>query len=338
MTFFPSYVVFFAYKVYLYIENRKTMDRRKTIFLKNIVNGEPFIRILRKEWEKAGEGFDENTIIRDRIWKGIHKNIHKKGVRKSRYYLVKATSIVAASVLLYFFAGNVFLTGKIDTDAEEIYQKKTCLITAEESKTCVLPDGTKVWMEVGSELRLPGNFIENRELWLKGNSTFEVAGQEGNSFKVHLTRSYVEVKGTSFFINQDAPEANIIALYSGRVNLVFEASGQTMELHPSQRIVYNSIEAAAQVEPMYENIQWADGNYKLLQTNLPDLVNFLAWKYNIRIEMEKLPLKKLKVTGNIHYDESLESVLNKVSYSLKLKYRQVDKRYILYRDVLSLNY
>lgn len=186
-------------------------------------------------------------------------------------------------------------------------------------------------MEAGSELHFSENFTENRELWLKGNSTFEVVKQNGNDFKVHLTNSYVEVKGTSFFINQDIPEANIIALYSGKINLVKEKNEEVIELYPSQRIIYNSLEGSAQVIPIYENIQWVNGNYRLSQTNLTDLVDFLDWKYNTKIELEKLPRKSLKVTGNIRYDESLESVLNKISYSLNLKHKQTDNKYIIHR-------
>lgn len=293
---------------------------------KNIANWIPFIYILKKEWENSGQIPEENSLIRDRVWKGVYKNIHNKHRRKASY-LLKLTVTVAASVLICFFTSKAFLK----EDSKEIHQQSFLWITATESKICILPDGTKVWMEAGSELRLLNNFTENRELWLTGNSTFEVIKQDNKSFKVHLTDSYVEVKGTSFFINQDVPEANIIALYSGKINLVKEKDKQLIELHPSQRIIYNSIEASTQIIPIYENIQWVNGNYKLSRISLTDLVNFLDWKYNTSIELKKLPRKNLKISGNIRFDETLESVLNKISYSLNLKYSQVDKKYIIHK-------
>ena len=296
-------------------------------FSKNILSWAPFIYILRKEWEGSGENSDEDNMIRDRIWEGVYKNIHKRNIWKSRYFLLKATGIVAASVLICFFTSRSLFPEK----SEEVRQPNILLIAATESKTCQLPDGTKVRMEAGSELRLPENFTENRELWLTGNSTFEVVKQSKSSFKVHLTNSFVEVKSTSFFINQDIPEANIIALYSGKINLVQEKNKKTIELLPSQRIIYNSIEVSSQVVPIYENIHWKNGYYRLSEINLTDLVNFLDWKYSTRIELEKLPRKSFKVTGNIRYDEPLEAILNKISYSLNLKYKLVDKKYIMHR-------
>ena len=301
--------------------------KEEKTYSKNKVNWAPFIYILRKEWEKPGVDSEEDEIIRERIWESIHKNIHKKHFWKSRYlFFLQATSI-AAVILICFFTFKSFLFEK----TEEARQPNILLITAVNSKVCILPDGTKVWMEAGSELLFSENFTENRELWLRGNSTFEVVKQNGNDFKVHLTNSYVEVKGTSFFINQDIPEDNIIALYSGKINLVQGKNEDVIKLYPSQRIIYNSLEVSAQVIPIYENIHWVNGNYRLSQINLTDLVDFLDWKYNTKIELEKLPRKSLKVTGNIRYDESLESVLNKISYSLNLKYKQIDNKYIIHR-------
>lgn len=300
------------------------MEKKRTV--ENIADWMPFIYILRKEWAKSGQIAEADILVRERIWDGIHESIHKKSIRQPSY-LLKVAVMAAASIILCFFAGRAFFKESM----EETPRRELLVISAPTSKTCLLPDGTKVWMEAGSELRYSNDFTKNREVWLTGNSTFEVVRQGGNNFKVHLTDSYVEVKGTSFFINQDLPQANIIALYSGRINLVQEKNEEIIALFPSQRIIYNSVEASAEVVPIYENIRWINGHYRLSRIDLADLANFLDWKYNTRIELKKLPRKNLKVTGNIRYDESLESVLNKICYSLNLRYKQADTKYIIHK-------
>ncbi len=301
------------------------INRKK--ILKKTVNWSPFIFILKKEWKQAGENSEENIITRDRIWKGIYKNLYKEHTQKSRYYLFKLSAIAAASIIVCFLAGRTLFSDQ----TEEIQQPVSLLISAVKSQIYILPDGTKVWMEDNSELRFSSDFMENRELWLRGNSTFEVVKKKENSFKVHLDNSYVEVKGTSFYINQDIPEANIVALYSGSIDFVLDKNKQVIELQPFQRIIYNSVEASTKVEHIYENIHWENGNYKLSNTNLTDLTKFLEWKYNIHIELKNLPRRELKITGNIHYNETIESVLNKVTFSLKLKHNRMDKKYIIHR-------
>lgn len=40
--------------------------------------------------------------------------------------------------------------------------------------------------------------MDKREVWLEGESTFEVTKRKGRNFKVYIDQAFVEVKGTVF--------------------------------------------------------------------------------------------------------------------------------------------
>lgn len=66
-------------------------------------------------------------------------------------------------------------------------------VIAQQNQMHVLPDSTKVWMESGSSIKYTKAF-NKREVWLEGNSFFEVYKHEGSFFQVHINKAFIEVK------------------------------------------------------------------------------------------------------------------------------------------------
>ena len=60
------------------------------------------------------------------------------------------------------------------------------MVIAQQNQMHVLPDSTKVWMESGSSIKYTKAFNKKREVWLEGNSFFEVYKHEGSFFQVHM--------------------------------------------------------------------------------------------------------------------------------------------------------
>ena len=58
------------------------------------------------------------------------------------------------------------------------------MVIAQQNQMHVLPDSTKVWMESGSSIKYTKAFNKKREVWLEGNSFFEVYKHEGSFFQV----------------------------------------------------------------------------------------------------------------------------------------------------------
>ena len=63
----------------------------------------------------------------------------------------------------------------------------------------LLADGTRVWLNSGSELQFPNRFVgDSREVKLRGEAYFEVVKNEKQPFRVNAGKLNVEVLGTSF--------------------------------------------------------------------------------------------------------------------------------------------
>ena len=62
-------------------------------------------------------------------------------------------------------------------------------ITAQKSRMYLLPDSSKVWMQPGSSIRFAEDFEKHRNVWLKGNSLFEVHKNMGRKFRVYIDKS-----------------------------------------------------------------------------------------------------------------------------------------------------
>ncbi len=66
----------------------------------------------------------------------------------------------------------------------------------------VLADGTRVWLNAGTEFRYPVSFTENRrEVYLSGEAYFEVRQDKNKPFVVWTGEVQIEVLGTAFNVN-----------------------------------------------------------------------------------------------------------------------------------------
>ncbi|WP_316789099.1 FecR family protein [Pedobacter frigoris] len=86
----------------------------------------------------------------------------------------------------------------------------------------ILPDGTKVWLNAASTLRIPSDFsgAESRKVELTGEAYFEVAKNKKRPFIVKSLGQEVTVLGTHFNINAYADEPSVkTTLLEGSVSV-----------------------------------------------------------------------------------------------------------------------
>lgn len=286
---------------------------------KDIVNKKFVAEFMKQQWDRIEYTKNESDVtIGNLIWDKINKRLHTP----HRFYQLKIISTIAASVAILFLMGWAYFINN------EKLSDEMLIVEAMESQNYTLPDGSKIWMEAGSRIEYAKNFSENRNVKLEGNSTFEVIKQKDKPFRVYLKNSCIKVKGTCFSVNQDIAEANVITLYNGHIDFI-SAKEEIIELHPSQQLIYNSIEPKLKVKAFPANICWENGDYRFNDVVLSELTHFVEQKYNVSIELNEL--HGMNVTGRIHYDETLESVIKKICFSLGLNYNFTDNKYILYK-------
>jgi len=195
-----------------------------------------------------------------------------------------------------------------------------------------LADGTKVWLNSGSQLQFPDRFTgDKREVILKGEAFFEVVKNKNQPFRVNANELKVEVLGTSFnVINFEDDSQSEVVLVTGKVALTSE-NGQIKKefgtMHSGQRAVYEKekrkvITAEVDVE---KYIAWRDGNLIFRDDSMEDVVKRLSRWFNVEIAINDPEIKNYIYKATFK-NENLTQVLNLLKLSAPIDYRITNRK------------
>ncbi len=297
------------------LSDRLDKKGRKKLYHSNLIKKQ-----MRKQWNE-NKNNPVDTEIGNQIWNKIEnrcKKVHKRIVPLELWY-------IAASVALVLIVGGLWMYSNTGRTQIEKYIE----FTAQESRMYLLPDSSKVWMQPGSSIRFAENFKECRDVWLKGNSLFEVRKNSGSKFRVYIDKAFIEVKGTCFLIKQNNPNANEITLFNGSIEFNIESTHDKIAMKPLQELVYNPVSAKTQLRRI-ENIEWQNGRYNFTQFNLEHLTRIMNQMYGSHITISDKVNKNCAFTGSIRYDESLEDVIDKICFSLNLRSQEMNEGILIY--------
>lgn len=273
---------------------------------------------LNKQWNEPDTECLDNNIGK-KIWHNIQKKCEKK---KTRIVHLELWQTVAASACILLIIGGYWLFNGIDQ--MEKYRE----IVANESKMYTLPDSSKVWMRPGSSIRFAEDFRKNRNVWLKGNSLFEVRKQNGNPFKVYIDKAFIEVKGTSFFVKQNKV-SNEVTLFTGKVDFYIKKTGAKVIMEPSQRVTYHFESGQVNTENV-STTQWKNGKFHFTNIHLEQLIQTINQLYNTNIRIESTLDEEAAFTGSIRHDEQLNDVVNKICFALNLHQKEQNGNITIY--------
>ena len=241
---------------------------------------------------------------------------------------------VAAILLLPLFVYSGYLTiqnrQKGNSSEEVMMQTVTSrqgMVTQFE-----LVDGTKVWLNSGSELQFPNHFASNRrEVVLKGEAFFEVTKNEKQPFRVNAGELKVDVLGTSFdvvsFENDNRSE---VILVTGKVALSYD-NGQWKKEYgsilPGQRAVYEkeNQKVISEEVKVDKYVAWRDGNLIFRDDNMEDVVKRLSRWFNVEITINDPEIKNYIYKATFR-NENLIQVLNLLKLSAPINYRITERK------------
>jgi len=174
----------------------------------------------------------------------------------------------------------------------------------------VLSDGTHVFLNSGTSLRYPVNFIkgQNREVFLKGEAYFNVTEDTEHPFIVNSGPLRTQVLGTQFNISSYSEDESILTvLVEGSVkvyNEIAEETGKEAILQPGQKAAWSR-------------------STKNIVVNEADIELHTAW-IDGRIVFRKLPfrsiLKKLERHYNVtivNHNKALDSEMFRASFDIE---------------------
>jgi ferric-dicitrate binding protein FerR (iron transport regulator) len=157
----------------------------------------------------------------------------------------------------------------------------------------VLPDGSKIWLNAYSSLRLPLNFSEGaeRRVELKGEAYFEVSHQPTRPFTVVSGQHAVQVLGTHFNVKAYTDEPDIkTSLLEGKVRVT--AGTHRVILAPGQqsRLVAENI-TVAEIDTR-EAVAWKEGYFMFDDERLEDIMRSVARWYDVDVVFDNDALKE----------------------------------------------
>lgn len=177
--------------------------------------------------------------------------------------------------------------------------------------TLTLADGTKVWLNSGTELEFPGEFTgRTREITLSGEIYLEVAKHPDRPFHVHANGLDVKVLGTSFNVSAyaDNPQCAVV-LVSGKVAVEAE-NGESMEIAPNQMAAYDTLRGITRSEvDVEEYISWKDNVMLFNRATIAEILQKIGRYYNVSFDINDKTLSKQTCTGKLYLASNIDDIM-----------------------------
>jgi transmembrane sensor len=266
----------------------------------------------------------------------------EKTVRKPFWTIYK----IAASWVIFMLLGsalNYYLHREVPGNS--ISGTDTRITVPLGSRSVIdLPDGTKVWLNAGSELSYSGNYgIRTREVNLSGEAYFSVKSDKTVPFLVKTTEVTVKALGTKFNVKAYPEEEVITAtLEEGVIEVsshLNRLSHDKATLKPHEMITYvrkfskdgiktdqatQDIQKKEMKVVSHVNIEpvtsWKDQTWIIDAQPLGMLAPIFERRYNIQISFSSDEISRFKFTGKIE-DETIEQIMSALELSAPIKYK-----------------
>ncbi|MFT3747138.1 MAG: FecR domain-containing protein [Agriterribacter sp.] len=224
--------------------------------------------------------------------------------------------------------GHIIYAGK-NASTTEIYFNTLSNPRGSSVIQLTLSDGTKVWLNVESEIRYPVAFTgTSREVEMKGEAYFEVAKDAAKPFMVKSNGTTVQVTGTHFNINAYTDEASLnVSLLEGGVkvskdnNMVVLAPGEQAQVGGNIKI-----DAHADMEQV---MAWKNGSFSFKGEDIYATMRQLSRWYNVNIQFKEAVSEKFY--GDISRQKNISSVLKMLETTGSVHFKTIGNMIEVYK-------
>ena len=269
----------------------------------------------------------------DQSWKKLQteKSVQRPGIM--RRIFIETAKVAAVAVLVLVSAYFVYFNS--GSRQEEI-QYATVQVPYGSKSTILLPDGSEVMLNAGSELTYPVNFSETiRNVELKGEGYFKVAHNAEKPFIVTAQQLEVKVLGTEFNV-MAYEELNRIetTLINGSVQLNMKraTTGRGVILKPGQKATFEDGKLSLQIVNTEIEAIWTQNEFYFESIPFPELIMRLEKWYDVQIEFEEHEFDEITFTGKFRNEETIWQVLDAIEMTTPVRYRAEHRKvYITYK-------
>jgi len=294
-------------------ENRKVFENAKNLWsLSQKLNTVESIN-TKKDWELVKNRIEFNKI-----------NTTEFAERKSRFTIWQ----IAATVIILLGVG--FLAKQFLFTTPDVIQ----VVSNNQIKEMVLPDGSTVVLNRNSELIYPEKFKkQQRQVTLSGEAFFEITKNPDKAFKINVDElATVEVLGTSFNINSDKEKDLInVNVVSGLVAFFTQTNKENkILLKKNEGALFEGGIISKKKRKNKNFLSWRTGVISFENEQIDVVCTTLSEFYNTPIIPEKLNPEIIRFTSTFD-NEKLDNVLEEIKLVLQLETKKLDNKIILYK-------
>jgi len=294
-------------------------------------------------WSTTDKETKDITLNKKQIFNKIRQKIQDHENVWEYQILPKSSNSFANRNFLKIVASILFLVGvswfifnfsNISLNQKDIIQATKVSMqikstTSGQKFTIFLADGTKVKLNSDSRLEYPQAFSDtSRIVHLSGEAFFDVKKDAQRPFTVISHNLITTALGTSFNINAYPGNDNIIvSLATGKVRVSNE-TGENIEkskimLEPGNQAIYSNSNNAIKKQPFDAsiNLAWKNGVLYFEDASWSQIVNKLERWYGVDISVANQKSSSNKLYTGFFKEESLENVLESLSFSKNFKYK-----------------
>ena len=282
---------------------------------------------LQQAWNdvcQLNSGFNPD---KSRAWKKVVGKIRKQYQKPIRSIPVH-WQVAAACILVLF---GVATGTRFKTSTEPSPVTYTQYQTQYGKSFVTLPDGTQVWLNARTSLRLSNRFNENeRQVQLNGEALFNVAKNQNIPFLVDIKDIQVRVHGTKFnvYAYDNKPEATV-SLIEGSVSL--SAAGcPNIRLEPGNSSVYSHADKKLYTKTSDRLVTlWAGNELRIEDKSLAETARLLESWYHLKVDVTPALQRTQHYTFTVRHESPAEllAAMQKIG---KFRYRIDENKITIY--------
>lgn len=271
-------------------------------------------------------------------------NISIRSVRLKKMAIYAA---VAAAVLVALFWYYPFQDTARPKEQAVLQYNFTETSKPGERKSFQLPDGSKVMLNAGSDIRISKEFNDaTREITLSGEAFFDVVHNPQKPFIIHTDHMDVKVLGTVFNVKAyPSDKMSETSLLKGSVEITLRSdSTKKVLLKPNQKVILpNAISKRKQEEDTKEKLKndnpdfkisgltydktdstlaevsWTENRLVFTDTRFEEIATDLERWYNISIAFTDEKVKQYRFTA-VFDQKNIMQVLDALQLSRRFEY------------------
>ena len=274
-------------------------------------------RVKRSLWSSIHKRIYSGNIGAQVFLHGVPVETKKKHRSLTPWYKLAAAVAVACGILYY--VSNSFL---FDKNSLVVLENKRAV-----KSEIMLPDGSKVWLNVESRLTYPESFsgMPTRHVYLTGEAYFDVTENKSQPFIVETSNLQIKVLGTVFNVKSYDGEKNIeTTLVRGSVLIEATAADPALKpilLKEDERATYSRESGKISLATVQTDAitSWTAGKLVFINKPFSEIKTELERRYGVEIVVENeknlncrfsttikdAPMTKIldlfKATGNMTY-------------------------------------